>query len=394
MNWKRLSRRDVVVGSVALAACGPAVIEEGWPFAQWPEEEMNPSAIPQNAPLARPGQSSLYDPLVLYAETDLTPGAALSPNTAALVNPHAMPMELLGVKFRIHTLNGATGLTPPAAESVSGLGIGVKMDMGSLQLVDANTPVSLFSNARDDGEDSTLGYLAFTTTDQTTLTGPTAQVYDYLWRFKYPMYIPPSAVVTPLFSHLTQTPFNVRVGVSYYCRTWRQSRKEPTEVWAPWVSKYISKSFNINTGTNVADSDESSELDIRSPFSTGRVELQRITGRVNYYVSGDNGAAPNSNWERGYGDQIYQYLRLTMRGSRGDEIIRTPTMFGSVFGQQFKSWELGPCWYMYPGEFYDVRLTRDAFTGPSDAANSARMQVGIGVVGFQKINTKTLEGAL
>lgn len=355
---------------------------------------MQPSAIPANAQLARPWNSSLYDPLVLFAETSLSTGAASSPNTAALVNPHALPMELLGVKFRIHTLNTTAAIGGTSSESVSGLGVGVKMDMGKIAIVDAGVPVSLMSNARDDSEDGILGYNVFSTSNLTTSSAIEAQVFDYLWRFKYPMYIPPAAVVTPLFSHLTQTPFKVRVGVTYYCRTYRQSRKEPKEVWVPWVSKYISKSFDIATGANAADTDKSSELDIRNPFASGRVELQRITGRVNYYVSGDNGTFPNTNYERGYADQIYQYLRMTMRGSRGDEIIRTPTLFGSLFGQAYKSWELGPCWYMHPNEHYLINLARDAFTGPNAAADTARMQVAVGAVGFQKLNTSTLEGAL
>lgn len=397
MSWK-IRRRDVLVGGAAiLGGCGQ-VDAIDWPLAQWPEEDdLNaPSAIPQNQHLARPTKSSLYDPLVLFAETSLSPGAAISPNTAALANPHSLPMELLGVKFRINTLNLDTPASASSTESVSGLGVGVKMDMGGIALVDAGTPVSLMSNARDDGEDSARGYSIFTNPASMAMTtGPKAQVYDYLWRFKYPMYIPPSAVVTPLFSHLTQTPFNVQIGVSYYCRVRRQSQRQPSVVWVPWVSKYISKSFSINTGVNAADSDLSTELDIRNPFTTGCVELQRITGRANFYISGDNGLTPNTNYETSqYADQLYEYLRLTIRGSRGDEIIRTPTLFGGVFGQGFKSFEIGPNWYMQPGEFYDVRLARDAFTGPASAADTARMQVAIGAVGFQKINTSTLEGAL
>jgi hypothetical protein len=354
-----------------------------------------PSAIPTNVQPAIPSRSSLYDPLVLFAETTLATGAAVSPNTAALQNPHGVPMELLAVKFRIHTLNNEG---TNSAQSVSGLGVGVKLDMGKIAIVDAGVPVSLMSTARDDGEDSGLGYPVFTTSNLDPDEGDTAFVYDYLWRLKYPLFIPPSAAVTPIFNHLTQTPFDVRVSVTYYCRTFRGSSKMPAIVQVPWVVSYKSKSFDINEGGNPADHDESSELDIRNPFPAGRVEIQRITGRQNFYVSGLQPGNPNSNYEfganPGFADQVNQHLRVTIHGSRGDDIVRTPTLFGSLFPGVFKTWELGPCWYMYPGEFYDVRLTRDEFVGPLAADSTARMQVAIGVVGYQKINTSTLEGAL
>ncbi len=401
MNWK-LSRRDVVVGGAVIAACGRSELFDE-PLAQWPEEEDVPSAIPQPAKIAKPGESSLYDPLVLYAETVIPTGSSSSPNTAALANPHSLPMELLGIRFRIYTLNtsGASVAGGEGGESVSGLGIGVKLDMGNIPIVDANTPVSLFSTVRDDSEDGPAGYYNFTTSAVVTDSSPVAHTYEYHWRFAKPMFIPPGAVVAPLFSHLTQTPWDVKVGVTYYCRTFRKSARTPQFVHVPWVSRFLSKSFDI-TGSDpvtvhAADSDESTELDIRNPFPAGRVELARLTGRVNYYISGNNGTNPNSNYERSsinYGDQIYDYLRVVIRGSRGDEIVRTPTLFGLLFPQVIKSWELGPGWFMYPNEFYKVFLTRSAFSGPNTAAATARMQVGIGAVGYRKINTSTLEGAL
>jgi len=381
----RPSRRDVLLASGGFAACAAGQFDSGWPLAQWPgdEDEMNPSAIPQHVQPAIPSKSSLYDPLVLFAETTLVTGGAVSPNTAALANPHAMPMELLTVRFRIHTVN-PTG----TGQSVSGLGVGVKMDMGKIPMIDDGVPVSLLSTARDDSNDANNGYLVFS---DTTLS-PTARVYDYTWRLKYPLFIPPGAVVTPLFTHLTQTPFDVKVGITYFCRVHRGSAKTPAVVQVPWVSSYKSKIFDINSGANVADSAQSKETDIRNQFSHP-IEVARIGGRVSTYVA--PAATPaNMNYESIFSIMAHRYLRLTMRGSRGDDIIRTPTLFGSVFPLAWKCWDLITPWYMEPGEFYDTQLFLDAFTGPTSGNDSARMQVGVSVVGYQRLNTRTLEGAL
>lgn len=370
-----------------------------------------PSAIPQPAVIARPGESSLYDPIVLYGETTLSSGSSLAPNTAALQNPHSLPMELLGVRFHLHALNtdndASGGFVIPG--SVNGLGVGVKMDMGKIQIVDAGVPVSLLGTARDDSEDGDAGYPTFSTNAYVATvaanafldasTSPLANTYDYFWKFAKPMLVPAKATVVPLFSHLTQTPWDVKIGVSYYCRTLRRSANTPPVVYVPWVTKYVSKSFDVNEGANVADSDASSEQDIYNPFPGACVELQRLSGRVNYAFNGAANAVTNGNYEyttqaASMGDQVYEYMRMSMRSSRGDEIIQTPTRFGLLFQQTVKTWEFPRGWSMQPQEYYKIFLARDAFTGPGQVSGTGRIQFAVGAIGFRKINTSSLEGAL
>lgn len=319
------------------------------------------------------------DPIILSAETRLEPGSSSGVNTAALKNPHGLPMELLWVRFSLFPL------TPDVPDvellsSMTGMVVGVKMDLGKIPVVDAGVPISCFGAARDDWDVINRFYLS-----------PTTIVLHntYTWRLKHPLYIPAGATLVPLFQHYGQIPYPAQVRVTYMCRS-LSAKKRTGKTWVPWVTSWRSRGFDFASADTVltAQYDESSEIDIVNPFDVP-VNVVRFCGRQslttplnNLQNSESSILFPASAFISEAGDSN---TTLTMKSSSGDEIVRNETQFGGLFPLNLKVWDIPGGWSMAPGEFLKIRA---AFAPQLNAEDPGRVQVGVSAVGYRKVDVE------
>lgn len=328
----------------------------------------------------------LSDPLIFTAEAIVNTNAGGSINTAALANPHGMPMELLEMRFRVAPNNNETDST--SFNAVTGQSIGVKMDLGNIPIIDSGVPISQFSSFRDTSE---FGSQQFS---PSPADNPRVVPNSYFWRLKYPLYIPAGGVAVPSFEHLGQNPFPVKVAVIYICRTIPSGMKTPSRLMVPWVGSFNSKAFDQLTDTP-ASSERSSELDLLNPFKVP-LEVVKITGRATLIRGGgefSGGPIPDIAIE-----EIMQFrarlATVRIRSSRGDDIVRTPTPFNGLFPLGWREWGIAGQWLMRPGEFYKARLdvaAMDFVTSTADNESLAfpgRVQFSMGLVGYRAIATK------
>jgi len=371
-----VSRRDVLIGGSLLLAAGcgdPLLPEDEYgsldPAACWEgDDEMASQASPYT------------NPLVLYGSTVVQPNSdGVIPNSL-LANPNGMPMEILEIRFRlVPQVNFAN-----MGATVTGMGVGLKMDIGKVPVVNAYTPIGIFGSTRDSYEDqwAVLG--------NTQANGIAYGVFQsgYSWRLKYPLFVPTGSSLSCVCRALGQNAFPVRIDVVYVARTWDVRRALPTTVKTPWASSYNSKVF-LNVTSEPSKLDASTPLDISNPFDTP-LEVARFGGRVSVLY---NIPAWGSDSVLEEPVQFREFLTtLQMRSSRGFDIIRTPTSFGNVFPYAWRVWDVPSKWNMAPGEFYKAQFSVGAVAGVIPAERQGQVQFSLGVVGYRNVPVGALVG--
>lgn len=367
-----LSRRVVVIGGAAgiaggLAGCGPAEQFDDAlaPVAHWPEEEPMAPASPYS------------NPLVLYGQVLVNPNVDAAVPNVALSNPDGMPMELLEVRFRLVPQSSITTQNV----GVTGLGLGVKMDLGKVAVVDSYVPVGDLGTSRDSYE---YQQAVFSDPDSAT---PRAFPTTYGWRLKYPLLIPGGATLSCVLRSLGQSSYPLLVDVAYIARTWDMRRPLPTHTRVPWVSSYESRVFEYETGI-AAKQDQSGQLDIINPFDA-QLEIARFGGRLSYLV----------NYTRALGaDYVLEdpvtmrdvFGTFRMRSSRGFDIVGNPSAFGVAFPYSWRSWDMGDKWLMSPREYYTVNIDTAAITDTVTAPYIGQMQYSIGLTGYRSVPVAAL----
>jgi hypothetical protein len=318
--------------------------------------------------------SPLYDPLVLSAETTIQPGADSAPNTTALKNPHGLPMELLAVRFSLYVNQNFVPFG-----SVTGGAVGVKMDLGSIALVDSAVPLSCFSSLRDSVDPN--GQSKIITSGEDDTLASAESFYD--WRLKYPLYVPANATVVPTFTHFGQVPYPLTVRVTYFCRTFRKGAPKPTKYMVPWVTSYNSKVFDMLSGAP-ATTDESNEQRLVNNFGVP-VEVTRMVGRFTFMQNTSPLAEPALNNEFSDRLDISRLIKLRISTSRGDELARDQTIFDGLFPADWCAWDFPEGWYMEPTEYWKILLNRAAVDFVP--ANIGRIQVFVGLVGYREVRS-------
>jgi len=337
--------------------------------------------------MAAPVEQAAYtNPVVLYGSVVANPNSDAPVPNAALANPFGLPMEILEIRFKLTPLPGAAN--PDVAPVITGLGLGVKMDIGKIAVVDAYVPVGDLGSSRDSYDNQPASYESV---DSTVLVLPTT----YGWRLKYPLFVPAESALACVVRPLGQNQYPVRVDVAYIGRTWDVRRPLPSTVKVPWVVSYESKAFDYVTDAP-AGSDQSADLDIVNPFGT-QLEIARFGGRVaalynKVSVGGDTSADLLVEEPILYREQLGA---IRVRSSRGFDIIRTPTAFGGVFPFNWRAWDMAEKWFMAPREVYKVRL--DVAANPDTVAtepepNQAQVQFSLGLTGYRDVPTSALVG--
>lgn len=332
---------------------------------------------------ATPQGGGYTNPVVLYGNVVASPNTDSVVPNALLSNPYSIPIELLEVRFRLLPQNTSSG-----SPGLSGLGLGVKMDLGKAAVVDAYVPVGNLGSVRDSYENQPPVYASVASSS--VFSYPSV----YGWRLKYPLYIPPGATLSCVVRPLGQNEYPVSVDVVYICRTFDPRRPKPATVKVPWVASYESKVFDWVENT-AATSDESNNLDIINQFNSP-LELSRLTGRVSFFANGADALGPDPTAS----DIVVEdsttfrdtFGTIQIRSSRGFDIVRNAVGFGGLFPFNWRVWDLGDKWYMASREFYKVRLNVAAITDPVEAARVARAQFSVGVVGYRDVPAALLEG--
>lgn len=315
------------------------------------------------------------NPVILYGNVIANPGVDSAVPNAVLANPLGLPMELLEVRWRLVPQN----TSPTASPFVTGLGLGVKMNLGNVPVVNAFTPIGDLGTVRDSYENQNATYVSTTGTILTSQT-------TYGWRLKYPLFIPAGAVLNHVVRPLGQNAFPVSVDVAYIARTWDMDQPLPSKVKVPWATSFESSGFDYVTNAP-AEQSLSTPLDIYNPFDAP-LELARLGGRVSLLrnSSGANSDIVNEDVA------LYrtQLSTLTMRSSRGFDIIRTPAPFSGAFPYNWRTWDVPGAWVMTPGEFYTARISVEAVADAIDAGEVAQAQFSIGVLGFRDVAVSEL----
>lgn len=324
------------------------------------------------------------DPFVLYAAADVPAGASGAPAVAALANPHGLPMEILEVRFQIYPLvKTADDYTYTVGQTVS-----AKFDLGQASISDDKVPLSVFGTIVDSYE---AGNLQYSQPDTTVASNPTVNTVSYGWRFRYPLYVPVGGVLVPKFSSNVNA-FPVHVDIAYVCRS-VQPKPAGSKVMVPWIGAYNSKALTAVTSQPAA-SDVSNQLDLVNPFSVP-LEIARLGGRV-MFVQNDVAGVANYILE----EQLNFRNRLTtlkLRSSRGDDIVRGPAPFDTVFPRNWRGWDIPGSWEMRPGEFYTATLDTaamdyDTAYSTGDNSQAGRVQFSIGLMGYRPVSIESLLG--
>lgn len=406
-----VSRRGLLFGAAGVAvstACstqpnfdyegtGDVVLEEPARPRSWstlPEWPDNPATDPAASWAGSDDDvNNIGDPLILTASVILAPGAEGAPNLASLTNPYGLPMELLEVRFSVAptTNDGATG--GGGYRQVTGLGIGVKADLGTIAVTDADVPLSCFGSYRDAVNSglstSTRSSWAFDTSTLLAANVPNF-VNTYGWRLKYPLYIPGGSTMNLSFHHLSQVQVPVKIWVTYHCRV-RAKGYKPAKLMVPWVCSYNSKSFQ-GVNAALADSDISSELDLLNPFQVP-LEVTRLVGS---YTFSPGGAASLSATPQ---EQLnlalpFQYTFVTATSSQGDEVIFSQTPFESLWPTAWRCWDLPDGTHFDPGQWLRFNLTTTAINfDPATNSAAGTYQYAISLVGYREVGGSELAAA-
>lgn len=386
MRRFRPTRRELLaVGAGAvISACGRTQLagyeggaEPVTPFSDWP-----PITVPEYPAASWEEDDDVAqqigDPIILTAAATISSSADAAPNLAALTNPYGLPMELLEVRFSAYAVSTDATL----GNSISGQDVGVKMDLGKIAVVNAGTPMSVFSNYRDAFNPSDMSYAI-------NSSNLGFGVATYSWRLKYPLFVPGGTTLNVKFTNNSLLPVDVQVTVTYHCRVMPKSYR-PKKLMVPWVSAYNSKAFTVVPNA-AADSDTSTELDITNPFIGVPLEVSRLTGVFSSVQLGTG--TINTLSEALNLDQPREYLFVTMRSSQGDELVFNNTPFECLWPGAWRAWDLPDGTALESGSWLKLQVLRPAITYDLSSLYTARVYYSVGMLGYREIGGREFNAA-
>lgn len=319
-------------------------------------------------------------PVILHSSVQVNPNSDAVVPATDLLNPLGLPLELLEIRFRGIAFS-ADGVTDPAA---FGTTFGVKLDIGRVPIIDSYVPAAALGTYRDSHDTSAEQAVLLYTASDPNQVNPVvyqSQPTTYQWRLKYPLFLPVDAVPTLVVHSMGGNRFTLQVDVAFICRTWDARRPVPRTIKVPWATSYVSKGYDYVVSAPLSG-DQSSNLNIVNPFATP-LELTRLVGRVAYTTAGSQ---PRTSEDPS--TMRYSLGSMTIRSSRGFDIVKNPTAIGGVFPYSWRAWEMTD-WFMAPREFYSVRLNMIA-NPDTTIATAAVYQTVVGAVGYRSVPTNAL----
>jgi hypothetical protein len=273
-------------------------------------------------------------PLVLSSEVSIPGQTTQLPPQLAMMNPTGEPFKIHEIRFSLKT--DATYLT--------GGTFGCKLDLGTVAITNGFIPIWNFGRVISRDQDIGL---------------------QFSWRLKHPLYVPGGGILSPNFENFGQASSTVTARVSYFCTA--VQREPPNRVFLPWISCYTGKAFQYED----ADTDASRETDLLNPFDTD-LSISHMMGRFNIF-------SPTSNINNSFtGSQLLQ-TRVSL--SNGDPLVRTPTPFQQVFGQDGRAWVQRNT-VLRPKQFFQVFIDKQATT---DSATNVTIQPYVSLIGYREM---------
>lgn len=303
------------------------------------------------------------DPVHLTASIDLQSPSASGVNVAALKNPIPGPMEIMEVKFGLRIPTPSTTVSA----GVSGGVVGIQFMLGDIPVTNGHVPVWLFGREANIGAEQVLG----------NSTTPFTYA-EYRWKLAHPLYVPTGWVLTPTFQHFGQIKQSIYTRISYGARVLPIGAKKPSAIKVPYVASFVSKTF---TTYGAADTDRSAETDLVNKIGAP-LHLVRFVGRINaFFLS--SAVVYTSDFEgdetsTGASDLRGRLLTVDkMIDSVGNQLVRDPTLYGSVFAGATRTWEIGRD-LVVPSEWYAiVDLGKAAPVTTPSGVYQAQAQIGM-----------------
>lgn len=273
-------------------------------------------------------------PLVLSSEATLAGQTTQFPSQHALRNPTGEPFKIHEIRFSLKS----------DADFLTGATFACKLDLGTVAVTNGFIPVWNFGRVISRDQDVGL---------------------QFSWRLKHPIYIPAGSLLTANFANLGQSTQSITGRVSYFCSS--TDRPPPDRVFLPWVSKYVGKAFPLAD----AGSDVSKENDLMNPFDTD-LSISRLVGRFSLF------SATGDDYESYTGSQL---LLTRVSLSNGDPLVRTPTPFQQVFGQEGRAWEQRNT-ILKPKQFFQVYIDKQASAGVEEYKT---IQPYVSIIGYREM---------
>lgn len=310
-----------------------------------------------------------FVPIHLYATATLSPNSQVAVPAQNLQNPLGGPMEIHEIRFQIYARQPAEALASlPAYLSDQGALVGVKLDLGSIELTNGFVPAwCLGQDMNENAKNLFINNLP---------TGRVNQISSYYrWVLPKPLYVPEGATVIPQFQHRGFAPVTVQVGIAYSGRALPRNSPKPQKAFVPWVSSYYSQAMQFSTTATTFD--QSSPVDIFNKWDTP-IHLQRFTVRSPVIVPT---LGQWADWNNVLGTYL-DFMQARIIDSSGIPIVRKFTPLGEIVNPQYKTWEISGA-VQAPGDFWNVFVKLTPVTVPLvDTTILAQTQMAL--VGYRE----------
>jgi hypothetical protein len=310
-----------------------------------------------------------FVPIHLYATATLSPNSQVAVPAQNLQNPLGGPMEIHEIRFQIYARQPAEAIASlPAYLSDQGALVGVKLDLGSIELTNGFVPAwCLGQDMNENAKNLFINNLP---------TGRVNQISSYYrWVLPKPLYVPEGATVIPQFQHRGFAPVTVQVGIAYSGRALPRNSPKPQKAFVPWVSSYYSQAMQFSTTATTFD--QSSPVDIFNKWDTP-IHLQRFTVRSPVIVPT---LGQWADWNNVLGT-YFDFMQARIIDSSGIPIVRKFTPLGEIVNPQNKTWEISGA-VQAPGDFWNVFVKLTPVTVPLvDTTILAQTQMAL--VGYRE----------
>lgn len=321
-------------------------------------------------------------------------------NAAPLTNASGEPMEIHEFIFSVRPTDvaianyGRSGLFPSGGQFAVGLSVKDATDFG-YAMTNGVIPLWGFGQARQLGQEERLQSILYSAQDlavSSFLNGV------YCWKLDHPLYIPPGAKIVPVTRSLGSFTGDAVIGITAIGKILPNTPSSRASYKMPWVCSYLSKSFDFDP----AEEDTSSDNSLYNPFPDKPVTIERFVGRLHMLTnltvtdgvtsSEQITVQDTSNFDDAFvgfanvPNNFYsRFLRIRMRDSVGNPIVREKTLFRSVFESATRTWE---CRHILPPrQFHKVDFYKESAGGATNTRPS-RLQALVSSVGWREVSWK------
>lgn len=339
-------------------------------------------------------------PQTLRSSSTVNANSDAEVSAGPLTNGSGEPMEIHEFIFSVRPSDaaiaqvGSSGLYPSGGQFAVGLAVKDGADFG-YAMTNGVVPLWSFGQARQLGQEEVLNSFTREFVDYETAY---FQVGVYAWKLDHPLYLPPGARIIPVVRSLGGFNGDVEFGITAIGKILAsEPKKDGYKV--PWVSSYLSKSFNLTEEGN----DSSPDNSLYNPFDRD-VTIERFVGRFHIYTAFDFVFATEtfnqstvmdvSSFDPTLldpallsitetGNNYYsRVMSLRMRDSVGNPLVREKTLFRSVFESNTRTWEARHV--LPPKQYHKVDIFKEAASATSTLAT--RIQTSVTSVGWREVS--------